>query len=173
MLDDELRQLSRHLRVCAESQLGLDSLFQRADPQIRQTRDLSLGERLIGEIGQGLPPPQSEGLPQERYGLIRLPRGNGPSPLINKALEPLRVDRFGIDREEIARRAPQQEAAWIALAAPRFERITEVLNVALCSVGCAVRRRRAPEDLKQPVSGHDLVRANQQGGQQRTGLRAT
>jgi hypothetical protein len=52
MLPDQRPQLGRERARRAESQVGLEALLQAGQLQLFQSRDLSLCERLVAEVGQ-------------------------------------------------------------------------------------------------------------------------
>jgi hypothetical protein len=60
---DQPFHLGDKITVKAEHQVGLDPLFERFHPQLIEASGLDAGERLIAELGQGRPPPESERLP--------------------------------------------------------------------------------------------------------------
>src|SRR5439155_7369397 len=115
MLDDELSQLSGRFFVSSERQVGLEAVFERGEPQLAQAGDLGLRERLIREVGQRVSPPERERLSQPRSSVVRPSGTECATALVAQALEAPGVDRFGIDGEQVARLAPQQEMAGIAV----------------------------------------------------------
>ena len=66
----ELLQLRDELAVAAERELGVESLLERRQPQLLQTRDLRLGKRLVAEVLQRLATEQRQRLGCE----LRAPR---------------------------------------------------------------------------------------------------
>ena len=62
------------LGVAAEREVGVDTLLERAEPQLLEPRDLGLGERLVGEVGERRPAPQRERLAE----LLRAALGGAP-----------------------------------------------------------------------------------------------
>ena len=59
----------------AESEVGVDPVLERTQPQLREASDLRRGERLEGEVRQGRAAPQSEGQAQLVGGRPRFARG--------------------------------------------------------------------------------------------------
>ena len=105
---DERLQLAHDLGMAAEGQIGLDALLQGDQPQLVQPRDLVLGERRIGEVGEGLPPPHAE-RGTER---LRRPRRLAPAErllaVVQRPLEPLHVDVVAPDAQHVAARSREQ-----------------------------------------------------------------
>ena len=75
MLGDERLELADQLGVAAAGQIGVDPLLERRQPQLLETGDLGLRERLVGEVGERRPAPKRERLAQ----LLRPPLSGVPS----------------------------------------------------------------------------------------------
>ena len=65
MLGDEPFELADEIGVAAESEVGLDSLLERAETELLQPRCLGFRERLIGELVQRWASPESQGVAQD------------------------------------------------------------------------------------------------------------
>jgi hypothetical protein len=102
VLVDEALQLADEVRVAAEREVCVDSFFERAYAQLLQSRDLRLGERLVRELVQWRPPPQAECLAQHRGCLYVSSRRELSPGVLEQQLEPARVDRLGVDPEQVA-----------------------------------------------------------------------
>jgi hypothetical protein len=76
------------------SKLGLDVVLGGLH-ELLQPGDRRLGERLVGEFGQGRPPPQPQGLPEQGRRLPEVPFGQGPPSLGGQGLEPGRAIERG------------------------------------------------------------------------------
>jgi hypothetical protein len=88
---DELRQLAAERGVPAQGELGVDAVFQGGEPQVGEPGDLRLRERLEGEVGKRLSPPQRQCGVQQRRRLLRCGAQEGPR-LPDQPLEPDGVD---------------------------------------------------------------------------------
>src|SRR5215211_4255877 len=103
MLDHERLEVRDELGVGAPLQLRLEQLFSRRRLQFLEPLDLALGERLVGEVGQGRPPPERKCLAQA-------------FPPAYRALEAVRVDELPVELEHVTRRASDQQVGAEELA---------------------------------------------------------
>ena len=94
-------ELSDHLPVEAELDVGRDALLERVEPQLLQATDLALGELLARQIRERGAAPEGEGRAEELCAL----GGGHVARLRYEGLEPDRVDRGGICREDVSGRA--------------------------------------------------------------------
>jgi hypothetical protein len=121
----------------AGCQVGLDPVLQGLEAQAVQPGHSRGGEAGAARIGQGRPPPQGQGLPQQRPGPARvaaqlLPAGQG------QGLEADGVDRLGGHGQPVAggegldhagsRRRRRETSAWRALAAPAGGRSSQTAS---------------------------------------------
>jgi hypothetical protein len=93
----ELFELPDHLLVPAECKVRLQPVFKRGEPQLLESVDLLLRERLVREVGQGRPAPEGERLlqPPRRAGRLRRAR------LLDEGLEPPGIDELVVDAEGV------------------------------------------------------------------------
>src|SRR5438552_5458831 len=54
-------ELTDHLAMTAQCEVGLDAVLQRVEPELLQPLDLGPGEPVVGEVGQRPAPPQGKG----------------------------------------------------------------------------------------------------------------
>src|SRR5215217_5842069 len=159
MLADEPLELGHELGVAAEDEVGLDPLLERGQPQLLETRDLSLCEGLERDVRERGAVPQSERRSQRVGRTIRLARGQQLSTVHKQALEPAEVELLGLEREQVP--AP------VGLQAPVAERLTELRDVDMDAVESARRRALTPKRIDQAIRRHDLARAQEKEHEQR------
>jgi len=58
----QLLGVRHHLTVAAEGQIGLDAVLGGSSAQLLQASDVLLDRLLVGDVGEGRPPPQPERL---------------------------------------------------------------------------------------------------------------
>ncbi len=97
VLGDELFELDDELAVVSERKVGIDALLDCLQAKLLEPADRSLRERLVREIGERRPAPQSQRLAQ----LLRGDRRLGGRRLPDEALEALQVELVAIKREDI------------------------------------------------------------------------
>ena len=107
MLGDERLELADELGVTAERQVGVDPLLERRQPQLLQPRDLGLGERLVGEVGERRPAPQRERLAQLRAAAVC---GRARRASADSRSKRARSSSDGVDAQHVAGRARRQPA---------------------------------------------------------------
>ena len=84
-------------------------------------------------------------------------------PLAHEALELRQVQRAGLDRQQVTRRARHEHVRADQLPQPR--------DVALYQLGRGGRRAFAPELVDDPVARYHLARVQREQGEQRALLR--
>jgi hypothetical protein len=85
VLRDEALELADEVGVASEREVGLDPFLERAHAQLVQSRCLSRGERLVGELVQRRPSPHAEPLAQGLGGLAASPSANVRRPSSSSA----------------------------------------------------------------------------------------
>src|SRR5581483_1119180 len=147
---DERLELSDELWMATRAQVALDPLLQAAKAELLEACGLSGREPVIGEVGQRRPAPERERL--------------GQLPLAVQPAEPLEVELPVLDAESVPRR--------VRLHALFPEQLPQRRDVHLQRLVRRLRRVVLPEGVEQPVLRDDLVRVQQQDGQERPLLRA-
>ena len=104
MLGNERLDVCNELACQAQRQSASIRSSDRRDAKFLERRDLPLGERLIGEVGQSATAPQIQRFSQLRRALSGLAR----SSLLDEPTEPVRVDVRRLDRKDVARRRGAQ-----------------------------------------------------------------
>ena len=139
--------------VATERELGVDPVFDRADPRLLEPWHLERRERLVGEVGERRLAPQSERLTEEH-------RRPGDAPMrcerpcdADQAFEPEQVHLLGVDGEDVSRRLGQQHRRLGARAAVRLERLAQVRDVDLQRRCRPLRRLVTPEPVDKAVGG--------------------
>ena len=95
--------------VPAERQLGLDPLLDRDEPELLQPFRVGAREVLVGDLGQRLSAPECEGRLERLQGIGGLARCVCTSACVEQPLESSRVDRVGLDLEDVAAASREQE----------------------------------------------------------------
>ena len=146
VLGDEGLELAHHPGVLPERQLPLDPLLDAGEAKLLEPCDLRGGEPVRGEVGEGRAAPQ-------RKRLVEPPRRA-------QALELGEVELVVLDCDQVPGRLPLQ-----ALVTDRLAQLGHVdVQRFVDRLGWVV----LPEQVDQPVAGHDAVALEQQRGEQRT-----
>ena len=95
MVPDQALQFGDQLTVSAHTQVGLDTVLHRDQPQLTQTVGLGRAQLAVQEFLEGLAPPQPQRLLQQRRRGHGLPVRERTSRLGGQFLEPGRVQRVG------------------------------------------------------------------------------
>ena len=147
VLVDERVELGDHVAVAAGGDVVVDRTLGGTNPQVLQPPDLRCRERLVGDVGERIAPPQRQ----------RLPRVS----LLQQTLEADRVDLAAHERELVPASASRD------LCAVTYERPAQVRDVELDELWPARRRTLAPQADGQAVGRHgvpDLEREHSQHG---------
>ena len=118
MLTNERLELADELRAAAECKVGLDPLLERGEPELLETPDRGLRERLIRELGERRAAPQRERLAELLGRLRRLDAGR----LLDEALEPVQVET------RLARAARRSPAVASRPAPPPFRALSAAVR---------------------------------------------
>jgi hypothetical protein len=94
--------------VASEREVGVDSLLERPEPQLAESRPHRRRERLPVEIRERLVAPEPERLVQQRRPLTSVGRRTRPLP---ERREPVDVEPPVLHREDVARRAGGERGA--------------------------------------------------------------
>ena len=151
--------------MAAEREIGLEAQLERREAQRLEPADLVLGERLVLEVGERRAPPERECLAKH---IVRLPgrtRGEQLPALVEQTLEPLQVESTRLEPEPVPRRPRLDDRL--------AEQLTQLRDVHLHGLDGGRRRLLAPELVDEPRRRHDLVRPQQEHGEQRPLLRTT
>ena len=151
MLGDEPLELPDQLPVAAGGEASVDRQLGRMEAQLLQPPDLGGGERLAGDVGQRVAPPQPERLAR----LL----------LLDQALEANGVDAFHVELQLIT--APVGDD----LGAVAVEQPPELGDVELHHLRRGRRRVLAPEPIHQQLDRDGRVGAEREHRQQRALLR--
>jgi hypothetical protein len=95
-------ELGHERVVVAERKLRLDALLDRDQAQLLQPLDLGPRERLVREICKRTPAPEAEGGFERVQCLLVLARRIRLPAFLQQSLEPLDVDAFGGDLEDVS-----------------------------------------------------------------------
>ena len=133
-------ELACERAVAARVEVGVDPRLQRGQPRFLEPRRLRLRERLEGEVGERLPPP-------ERERAVRVAVGD-------QAREAVDVELVGVDADDVARRPGDDPVG--------ADRPAERVHVHLERARRARRRLLAPDPVDQAVGRDDVVRVEQE-----------
>ena len=150
MLGHEGLELADEVVVAAEREVGVDPALERRDAKLLELEDRRLGERLVGEVGEGRSAPQRERLAQ-LVGCDSVVRcRERATTVLDEPLEVMGIDRVGLDLDRVSAGLRHEDVGREHAAQPRHES------------GERVRRRLgrmvAPQILDQAIARNDLVR---------------
>jgi hypothetical protein len=154
LLFNELFQLADELAGRAELEVGVDALLERRHPGLLQAADLVAGERLEREVLERRPPPERQRGAQLLGPLVR----RGATRFRGQALKAREVESLGVDAQDVAGRLRDDQLCADRLAEPR--------DVVLQRRARRLRWLRPPDLVDQPVGRDDLVRVQQQVGEE-------
>ena len=101
MLEDEAFELGRDGLVLARGQIGVDAVLRRGQSHLFESGPVRLGELLEREVLQRRVPPQRQAGVKRDPG-IDVSSGNELFvALLGESGEPLRIDPFGIDLQDV------------------------------------------------------------------------
>jgi hypothetical protein len=140
----QLLQLGHQPVAGPGGQVGLDPVLQGPQAQVLQPGHGRAGEPGVGHLGQGRPPPQVQGLAQQRPGPHRV-AGQLLAPGPGQGLEADRVHRLGGHGQPVAARGGLHRARQQA-PQPRDQRLE--------GVGRPGRRVLVPDGVDQLAGGH-------------------
>ena len=98
--------------VVAEGELGLDPLLGRHQPQLLEAVDISSGERLVREVGQGLAAPERERLRERSQRLLRPALRIQAATGLQESIEATGVDVLRVDPERVTAVARDDHVVW-------------------------------------------------------------
>jgi hypothetical protein len=141
VLADERFELTDHLLMRPQRELGVDTFLERAQPQLLEPLRLTL-EVDVRERG---PAPERQRFPEQ----ARRTRGLGAPGLRPQRLEAVQVDRFGRNVERIARVARRDRVV--------AERLAQAGDVDVQRGHGRRRRRVAPQFVDELLGGDDAA----------------
>ena len=159
VLADEDFELGDHLLMTAGGELGVDQLLARVEPELLETGDRALRERLVGEVGQRVTAPQRLGLGEQRHRILGAAGGQCRAGGVVQSLEPVGIELVPAELEHVARRAREQPVAG------RRHRSPQPRHEHVEGVDRGRRRVLSPDVIHEPVDGDDLIRVDRQHGE--------
>ena len=161
MFADERLELGDELAIAAQQAVGLEPPLERQQPELLESPHLVLRERLVREVGERRSAPERKRLAQEarRAGWRRVVR------CLDELLESQEVELVRPRLDHVAGLAGDDRRS-----GP--ERLAQLRDVVLERVRCRSRRILVPQQVDQPIPGHDLVRARQEEREERALARA-
>ena len=154
MLTHESVELADQLVLATEREIGVDPNLQRRQTRLLQPGDLSLSERLVGEVSQRRPPPQPQRIAQEAGG----GRGISPGQRL-AALDGQTLELVGI---ELTRRQLELIATAPGVHHAITQRPAQMKDITLERLGGSRGRSLAPQLVDQPLAGYHLTAVQEQ-----------
>jgi hypothetical protein len=151
------------LRVPAEREVGVDSLFQRCDPQLGESLDFYAVETFQLDVRERTPPPQRERLGQRGGGCGGITRSERFATTTGERNKAVAVKLFRRDRELVAVRAGDDERTALGVA----KRFAKGRHVNVQRVNRGGRRALAPQLVREMVERDAFVRVEEQRREQR------
>jgi hypothetical protein len=161
VLADQALELTDELVGESPPQIGVEAQTHGFETKLLEPPDLGLGEGLVGDVLVRPAPPQRQPLAEHDRGGRRI-RLQQSASLLDRALEPPRVELVRADPEQVARRPGQEQRALRPLLPGRFERGAEVRHVHPQGVLPVPDGVLAPQLVDDAIGRHDLVRVDQQ-----------
>jgi hypothetical protein len=161
MLRDERLQFGDDVIVATESEIDVDSRLHGLQPELAEPFDLTLSERVIGEVGQWRPVPKRKRLLQKRAGVLGIGRGECSPAVVDETLEAVRVHLTGRDLEDVPVSTRADDLV-VRLASAELECLAQSREVHLNVLDGIRRRTLSPKDVDQPIDGNDLIPVQQQ-----------
>jgi hypothetical protein len=160
MLRDQHFELGNQLAGSPEGEVGLETVLQRRETKLVQSRDLRRDGVLVEDVGEGQPPP--EGKPASKHlgrpgGLVREHGARGAC----EALEARCIELVEIDSERVAGRTRLHHPARGILSSAGLENPPQLRDVEP-ELAAGLRRVFGPEHVDDPVRRQDLVRVHQE-----------
>ena len=155
MPGDELLELGDRGQVPTELQLQLEPLLDDREAELREPRDDTDRELVVGEVGQRVAAPQPVGLGQhvDRRGEVAI--GHERAPLGHELLVPVGVHGVGRELEDVATASHRDEVG-------RSQGPPELGGEALQAVANARRRIVTPEGIDELLGRHDAPRVQRE-----------
>ena len=159
----ERLHVADHRGVLPEGQPRVDPPLERVEAEVLEPGRLGLREGVVAEVGERRAAPQLErgGERGHRRGRVACVRR-----LVDHALEARAVELAGTDPQDVPARARGQRLA------RRLEHLSQLRHVHLKRLLRARGGVLSPQLVDQAVARHDLVRVQQEDGQQRALLGA-
>src|SRR5680860_28741 len=161
MVAGERLQLGDDLRVVAESELTVEELLERGQPQLLEVSRRPLRELLPEEVGECGTAPQFQCRAVGAACGCVVTGGDGTACRPDEPLELLGVDLGWLDAQDVAAPTGHEAGAGLLDARAR-QRLTHMGDVALDGGGRRGRGAIRPEGLDERVDRYDAVRAEHQ-----------
>jgi hypothetical protein len=105
MLADKELELGDEFGVATKSDVELDPLFERRQPELLEPPPFELHERVELEVDEGVAAPEPERLAEQLGGRLELAVRARLDRFPDEVLEAVRVHSIGLDLEDVAGRA--------------------------------------------------------------------
>ena len=158
VLGDQRFELTDHVAVMAEREVGLDPPLERDEAELLETRALVSRER-FRELGERGPTPERERLAEQFSRLPGIALRERMASVGESALEPGQVELVVAHLERVARTPGVQP--WFG------KRLAQVRDVDLHHLLSRVRNVLAPEGVDDPLAGERAVCVEKQNREER------
>ena len=101
MSSDEALQHADQVRVTPKGKIGFDASLERDEPELVQSHDRGLSERLVRDVSESGAAPERKRLAQPLCGDI----GRGTIRLVDEAREAIEIEFLMLDPQQVARGA--------------------------------------------------------------------
>src|SRR6266542_1493310 len=154
MFGDESLELADEPDVAAQSEIGLDPPLERCDPQVLETGNFRLGERLEREIGECRSAPEVQAFVEEGGCAGGVTDCDRRSTLVKQPLEAARVELVRPKFEHITRGERAEEVG--------SEDLADLRDMDTHRLKRGRRRSLAPKLLDQAIARDHAVQVHQQ-----------
>ncbi len=164
MLRDERLQFRDELGVPAGRKLRLDPILGRGQTQLLEPRRLGPRKGRVAEVHERRPAPEADRVPQLLRCLRRRATSKVGPRLLDHSLEPIGVQLLGLDAEQVARAASDEQIG--------LQQLAQLRDAVLDDLPGRWRRIALPELVDQAIARDDLVCMQEEDRQQLSLARA-
>jgi hypothetical protein len=161
MLPHQGLELADELRVPSAGEVGVYAVFKQGEPQLFETRDLRLRERLEGELAQWRPAPQPERLSKQHGCPLAIFGRQCLAGLVSQALAPVEVKLARLHVKQVAIGPGRHPVGAVSKS------LAEARHLDLKTLSGVPGRLLAPELVDQLIGRDRLVGMNQEDREQR------
>ena len=104
MLGDQLLELAHDVGMAPEGKVRFDPPLERQHAELLETSGDRIEQGVVRQVGERRAAPQGERLAERRRGTGRISLLECPAAVVRQLLEPLQVERPGLDANDVRRR---------------------------------------------------------------------
>ena len=112
LLTHERLELRHSLGMAAEGEVGFKAMLERDKPQVFESGDLVADEVLVAKLCERWPAPEHKRLAEHLSGFVRVAVGEQTPAAFEQALEPVDVERFGLQPKQVASQGCVSSKPW-------------------------------------------------------------